>query len=130
MARFVRHAENVLNSQVITILGDNMAKKVFQPTIQLAILAVFTSLVCAATMIFSIYVPATRGFFNIGETMVYITALLFGPLIGSFAGGFGSMFADILLGYSQFAPGTLIIKACEGGIVGLLGQKRSLAYVK
>lgn len=101
-----------------------MSKIVFPPTIQLAILAVFTSLVCAATMIFSIYVPATRGFFNIGETMVYITALLFGPLIGSFAGGFGSMFADILLGYSQFAPGTLIIKACEGGIVGFLGRKK------
>jgi len=75
-------------------------------------------------MVFSIYVPQTRGFFNIGETMVYITALLFGPLIGAFAGGVGSMFADLLLGYPQFAPATLIIKACEGGIVGVLGRKR------
>jgi len=56
--------------------------------------------------------------------MVYITALLFGPLIGAFAGGVGSMFADLLLGYPQFAPATLIIKACEGGIVGFLGRKR------
>lgn len=106
------------------MLCDKMSKKAFPPTIQLAILAVFTSLVCAATMVFSISVPATKGFFNIGETMVYITALLFGPFIGSFAGGFGSMLADILLGYPQFAPGTLIIKACEGGIVGFLGQKK------
>jgi len=100
-----------------------------QPTpastaIKLAITAIFTSLVCVATMVFSIYVPQTRGFFNIGETMVYITALLFGPLIGAFAGGVGSMFADLLLGYPQFAPATLIIKACEGGIVGFLGRKR------
>ena len=93
-------------------------------TIKLAITAIFTSLVCVATMVFSIYVPQTRGFFNIGETMVYITALLFGPLIGAFAGGVGSMFADLLLGYPQFAPATLIIKACEGGIVGALGRKR------
>lgn len=93
-------------------------------TIKLAITAIFTSLVCVATMVFSIYVPQTRGFFNIGETMVYITALLFGPLIGAFAGGVGSMFADLLLGYPQFAPATLIIKACEGGIVGFLGRKR------
>ena len=94
------------------------------PTIQLAITAVLTSLVAVATMVFSIYVPSTRGFFNIGETMIFITALLFGPLIGSFAGGVGSMVADILLGYPHYAPATLVIKACEGGIVGFLGRKR------
>lgn len=56
--------------------------------------------------------------------MVYITALLFGPLIGAFAGGVGSMSADIFLGYPHYAPATLVIKACEGAIVGLLGRKR------
>jgi len=75
-------------------------------------------------MVFSIYVPTTQGFFNIGETMVYITALLFGPFIGAFAGGVGSMVADLLLGYLQYAPGTLFIKALEGGIVGLLSRKK------
>lgn len=93
-------------------------------TIQIAVTAVFTSLVTAATMAFSIYVPTTQGFFNIGETMVYITALLFGPFIGAFAGGVGSMAADLLLGYSQYAPATLFIKAFEGGIVGLLSRKK------
>jgi len=93
-------------------------------TIQIAVAAVFTSLVTAATMVFSIYVPTTQGFFNIGETMVYITALLFGPFIGAFAGGVGSMAADLLLGYPQYAPATLIIKALEGGIVGVLSRKR------
>ncbi|KPV63028.1 MAG: hypothetical protein AOA66_1098 [Candidatus Bathyarchaeota archaeon BA2] len=102
-----------------------MSQKVFASiTIRLAITAIFTSLVCVATMVFSIYVPHTKGFFNIGETMVYTTALLFGPLIGAFAGGVGSMFADIFLGYSHYAPATLLIKACEGGIVGILGHKR------
>ena len=76
---------------------------------------VFTSLVCVATMAFSVYVPHTRGFFNIGETIIYTTALLFGPFIGAFAGGVGSMVADIFLGYPYYAPATLIIKACEGG---------------
>jgi uncharacterized membrane protein len=91
--------------------------------IQLALTALSTSLVCVATIIFSIYVPQTRGFFNFGETMVYAVALLFGPFIGSFAGGVGSMFADILLGYYQYAPATLVIKALEGGLVGFLGRK-------
>jgi len=90
---------------------------------RLALTAIFTALVCVSTAIFSVYVPQTRGFFNIGETMVYITALLFGPYVGAFAGGVGSMFADLILGYPHYALGTLLIKACEGGIVGFLGRK-------
>ncbi len=89
-----------------------------------AITAMFTALVCIATISFTIYVPQTKGFFNIGEAMVYITALLFGPLIGAVSGGAGSMLADLILGYSHYAPATLIIKGFEGGIVGLLTRKR------
>jgi uncharacterized membrane protein len=94
------------------------------PTIRLAITAVFTALVCAATMVFSIWVPRTNGFFNLGEIMVYTAALLFGPLVGAFAGGVGSMFADLFLGYPHFALATLVIKACEGGLVGFLSRRR------
>ncbi|MEM2647529.1 MAG: ECF transporter S component [Candidatus Bathyarchaeia archaeon] len=83
-------------------------------------LGVTTALVCATTMLFTVYVPATKGFFNMGETMVYLSAILFGPFIGAFAGGVGSMLADLFLGYYYYAPATLIIKASEGFIVGLL----------
>ena len=86
----------------------------------LAITAVFTALVCVVTIIFSIYVPATEGFFNIGESMVFLSALLFGPFVGAFAGGVGSMLADLFLGFPHYAPATLVIKACEGGVVGML----------
>lgn len=94
--------------------------------IQLGITGVFTALVCVVTMVFSIYVPSTRGFFNIGETMVYVAALLFGPFVGAFAGGVGSMFADVFLGYYYYAPATLVIKALEGGLVGFLGRRKPL----
>lgn len=93
-------------------------------TTDISVTAIFTAVVCSATMILSIYVPATRGYFNVGETMVYTTALLFGPLVGAFAGGVGSMLADVLLGYVMYAPGTLVIKAAEGAIVGYLAQRR------
>jgi uncharacterized membrane protein len=56
--------------------------------------------------------------------MVFTTAILFGPVIGAFAGGVGSMLADILLGYPYYAPATLIIKASEGAIVGFLSRKK------
>ena len=91
--------------------------------LDLALAAVFTALVCVVTIIFSIYVPNTQGFFNIGESMVFLSALLFGPFVGAFAGGIGSMLADLLLGYPHYAPATLIIKACEGAIVGALKKR-------
>jgi uncharacterized membrane protein len=93
-------------------------------TVKLTVTIIFSVLVCVATMSFTIYVPSTKGFFNIGETMVFITALLFGPIVGTFAGGVGSMFADIFLGYYHYALATLVIKAFEGGLVGFLNRKK------
>lgn len=88
--------------------------------LNLVFAAISTALVCIATILFSVSVPATRGFFNIGESMVFLSAILFGPFVGAFAGGVGSMLADLLLGYYYYAPATLVIKASEGFIVGLL----------
>jgi uncharacterized membrane protein len=99
-------------------------------TRDIAAMGVFTSFVAVATMSISLYVPATRGYFNIGETMVYTTALLMGPIIGGFAGGVGSMLADISLGYNVFAPGTLVIKGLEGFIVGYIAKYGLGSYSK
>lgn len=89
----------------------------------LTILAMFTGVVCVATVIIKMDIPATHGFFNVGDSMVYVTALLFGPAIGGIAGGLGSSLADIFLGLPEYAPGTIIIKGVEGLIVGYLGHK-------
>jgi len=85
--------------------------------------AIFTAFVAAATSVFSVYIPATFGYFNVGEIMVYTSALLMGPYVGAFAGGVGSMISDISLGYPYYAPGTLVIKGIEGFIVGYLGTR-------
>jgi len=100
-----------------------MTEKMALTMVKLVGTAIFTALVCVATMVFSTYVPQTRGYFNIGETMVYASALLLGPFVGAFAGGVGSMLADIFLGYYIYAPATLIIKMSEGFIVGFLSKK-------
>ncbi len=86
--------------------------------------AFYTALVAVASLIFTIYVPATRGYFNIGESAVFLVALLAGSRAGAFAGGVGSMIADIALGYYLFAPATLLIKGAEGGILGFLSSKQ------
>ena len=85
--------------------------------------AVFTAFVFVTT--FSLAVTtSTGGYFDVGEIMVYITALVMGPYVGAFAGGVGSAMSDALLA-PQFAPGTLVIKAGEGFIVGYLSRRGS-----
>jgi uncharacterized membrane protein len=98
-----------------------MEKNGIKTPLQLALAAVFAALVCVATLAIVISIPATSGYFNLGETVIYIAALLFGPLVGAVAGG-GAAIADMLVA-AQFAPGTLIIKGFEGVIVGFLNKK-------
>ncbi len=98
-----------------------MEKIILKTPLKLALAAVFAALVCVATLALVISIPATSGYFNLGETVIYIAALLFGPLVGAMAGG-GAAIADMIVA-PQFALGTLIIKGFEGGIVGFLNKK-------
>jgi uncharacterized membrane protein len=92
------------------------------PTI-IAAGAIFAALVAIATYLFVIPIPATTGYFNLGETAIYIAALVLGPFVGTFAGG-GAAIADLLIpGGAVFAPATLVIKALEGFTVGTLNEK-------
>ncbi len=85
-----------------------------------AVIAIFISIVFVFTVIIAISIPATRGFWNVGEAGVYLSALIAGPIVGCIAGGIGSALADIVLGYAYYAPGTLTIKGAEGFITGYI----------
>ncbi len=90
---------------------------------RLTVAAVFAALVFVVTsQIPPIPIPTTSGYFNVGETSIYVAALVFGPIVGVLAGGIGSALSDIYLGYALFAPGTLVIKGAEGFIVGFLNM--------
>jgi uncharacterized membrane protein len=97
--------------------------------LKLALAAVFTALVFVATYSFVINIPATGGYFNLGEIIIYVAALVFGPLVGGVAGGLGAAISDALVA-PQFAPGTLIIKGLEGLIVGFLGKRKLTQITK
>lgn len=92
-------------------------------TREVTLTALLIALTAAATMVIRLPVPQTQGYINLGESMVYIAALLFGPGTGLLAGGIGSALADVLGGYTQFAPYTLVIKGLEGLVVGLLAGR-------
>jgi uncharacterized membrane protein len=86
-------------------------------------MALLIALTTTATMAIRIPVPRTGGYINMGDSIVYVTALLFGPRYGMVAGGIGSALADFLGGYGVFAPFTLVIKGLEGLLVGALGWR-------
>jgi len=86
----------------------------------LAAAAVFIALTFVVTRYTVIPIPQTKGYFNLGEVVIYIAALVYGPAVGGLAGGIGSSLADLVGGYLQFAPFTLVVKGIEGLIVGRL----------
>ena len=88
---------------------------------KIAAATIFAAVVAVATLLFVVPIPATSGYFNLGETLIYVAALLLGPIIGATAGA-GATIADILVA-AQFAPGTFAIKGIEGYLVGFLNQK-------
>src|SRR3989337_484536 len=44
---------------------------------------VFAALVCVVTISFTVSVPVTSGYFNLGEALIYVAALTFGPVVGA-----------------------------------------------
>lgn len=96
------------------------------PIITIILSAVMAALVTVATYIIQIPVPATNGYINIGDAMVFTSSLAFGPFIGCIAGGLGSSLADMLAGYWTFAPITFIVKGLEGLLAGLISNGKSI----
>lgn len=72
-----------------------------------ALLAAFTAV---ATIMIQIPTP-TKGYVNLGDCVVNIAGWILGPVYGAAAAGIGSSLADIISGYTMYAPVTLIIKA-------------------
>jgi uncharacterized membrane protein len=87
---------------------------------RISLLALFCALVVVSTIIIRLPIPATGGYFNLGDTIIFIASVLLGPVFALIAGGVGSALADIFGGFAQYAPWTLVIKGIEGLIAGLL----------
>ena len=95
-------------------------------TKKLCAMGLLVALTCVATMIIQIPIPATQGYVNIGDSIVLISAIFFGPQVGFVAGGLGSGLADLLSGYPQWAIATFIIKGIEGLVAGMIAHKYSV----
>lgn len=75
----------------------------------LTLTGMLTALTTVATIVIQIPTP-TKGYVNLGDTIINISAWILGGVYGAAAGGIGSALADIITGYAIYAPATLIIK--------------------
>lgn len=89
-------------------------------TKQITFTGLMTAAVAVATIAIVIPVPYTGGYIHAGDSMIFLSVLLLGWKRGAFAAGVGSAMADILIGYTQWAPATLIIKTFMAMLMGLI----------
>jgi len=88
-------------------------------TKKIVLAGLMAAMVTIGTMIIQVPTP-TKGYIHIGDSLVYLSGLLLGPVLGSLAAGLGSMISDLLSGYAVYAVPTFIIKALDAFIVGFI----------
>lgn len=79
-------------------------------TKKMVMTALFTALVCVATMVIRIPTPGTNGYIHPGDALVILSGVFLGPAYGFLAAGIGSGLADFLGGYLHYVPVTFFIK--------------------
>ena len=78
--------------------------------------AVLTALACVLTIVPK--VPIGGGYVHFGDTVIYIAAILLGPIYGAAVGAIGHAMADLFSGFAIFCLPTFIIKAIMGYVIG------------
>ena len=92
---------------------------------KLIITALFTAIIFIAT--FFIKFPAASGYVHLGDSLIYLCALIIGSPYGALAGALGEGLADLSGGYAVYAPATIIIKAALAFVFMLAPRKRFLS---
>jgi energy-coupling factor transport system substrate-specific component len=91
---------------------------------KIALVTVMAAVVCALTLVVKVPIPATGGYIHLGDIAANFAALAFGPWFGFLIVGGGMAIADLIAGYSIYAPGTFIIHGLQAVVVGYLGSSR------
>ncbi len=89
--------------------------------------ALMAALSCVATM--AIKFPSPTGYIHPGDAFVLLSGVILGPIYGPLAAGIGSMTADLLAGYPQFAFATLFIKALAALVAALIYRKGKISTI-
>ena len=87
---------------------------------RISTIAILTAITALFTYAVRIPVAPTRGYLNLGDVAIFFSAFTFGPVTALIAGGVGTAIADIVAGYSQWAPISLVVHGLQGLVIGLV----------
>ncbi len=91
---------------------------------KLTLAALLTAFTTVATLVIQIPTP-TKGYLNLGDCLVNLSAWILGGIYGTAAAGIGSALADMISGYFIYAPVTLVIKCLMAFVSFWIFQKLS-----
>jgi uncharacterized membrane protein len=99
---------------------QEVAKSKTNITRDLVETALLIALVFIATRFINIRLPiaSSGGLVHLGNTMLFISAIVFGKKKGAIAGGFGMALFDLLSEWAIWAPFTFIVRGVMGYIIG------------
>jgi uncharacterized membrane protein len=92
---------------------------------EIALVAVFSALTAVLTGTTGLMLPSpTGGYTHLGDTAIYVAALLFGVKVGGLVGVIGPVAADLLVGYPRWFV-TVLAHGSQGFVAGL-GKGRNI----
>ncbi|HWT11686.1 MAG TPA: ECF transporter S component [Allosphingosinicella sp.] len=86
-----------------------------------AVTAVLIGLAFIGTMALRLPIPATNGYFNLGDMFVILAGIWLGPWRGLLVGAIGPAAADAI-GFPQFILATAVTKGLEGLAAGAIAK--------
>jgi uncharacterized membrane protein len=109
-----------------SMVDTGMREPLMDPK-EIAVVAVFSALTAVLTGTTGLVLPSpTGGYTHIGDTAIYVAALLFGAKVGGLVGVIGPVAADILVGYPRWFV-TVLAHGTQGYLAGL-GKDRGTTF--
>ncbi len=90
--------------------------------------ALFAAIVFIAT--FVVQIPAVFGYINLGDCFILLCGAFLSPVYAFAAAGVGSALADLLFGFTLYAPATFFIKGLMALLMGICAKKGKLTIGK
>ncbi len=97
-----------------------MQTKQAQSIRRLTTAGVLAAAIVLLTTLVSLPMPGGLGYINLGDVGVLLAGMMLGGGWGALCAGAASALADVLLGYTVYAPATFIIKGLVALVAGVL----------
>jgi uncharacterized membrane protein len=96
-------------------------------TKDLVICSLLTAMVFVATKFINVRLPISinGGLIHLGNTMLFMAAIVFGKKKGAISGALGMALFDVVSGWLPWAPFTFVIRGVMGYIVGTVAYRNN-----